>query len=209
MSAFEMALERGSEGQKKMLWKHLQPEKEHFDVFIGLCQKGKIDAMTWCLDNMASQQMKQGMLEFRENKLNMFPLLYALDEGQEDASALLVQEHKKVNKKFLLNCDLTKRNALINASIFGFDGIVKEIIDIYQENDMIGEVDVLGYNALMWASQQGHLKVVEILLDHFVNEGKLEQKANDGNTALDLAEQFEQQAGIELREKVAPKEANT
>ena len=47
------------------------------------------------------------MLEFRENKLNMFPLLYALDEGQEDASALLVQEHKEVNKKFLTNCDLT------------------------------------------------------------------------------------------------------
>ena len=74
---------------------------------------------------------------------------------------------------------------------------------------MIGEVDVLGYNALMIASHCGHHKVVEILLDYFVSAGTLEQKANNGNTALDLAEQFEQQAVIELLEKVAPKEANT
>ena len=72
-NAFEVALEHANEETIEYLWKRLLKEKEHHEVFLGLCKKERIEGVKWCLKHTPSDKEMKKMIEKRDNIELEFP----------------------------------------------------------------------------------------------------------------------------------------
>ena len=72
------------------------------------------------------------------------------------------------------------------------------MIEQFLDDEKLGETDKEGFNALMWASREGHYECVEYLIKYFNDANNMNAKSNAGNTALDLAKDEKYERIVQL-----------
>ena len=195
-NAFEDALEYASEETKIFLWKRLQDDKEHQEVFMDLCRKQNVEGVKWCLNHTPNDKKLKEMIEDQENIEKEFPLLCNMYELNIEMSLLLIKEHKRLNPDFLTTCDAHGTNALIYASrlrsYLGIEPserktILKELIDVYVSNNKLDSREkARGLNAFMFASYYGEYESLKFLIPYYAEANLLYEKDINGQNALEL-----------------------
>lgn len=191
-NAFEVALEHEDEKTKDYLWKRLLKEKEHHEIFLGLCKKDNIEGVKWCLKHTPSDKEMQKMIEKQEIIDLRFPLFSALIKNKtNEISLLLIKEHKRLNPAFLTTCNAVGYNVLMLAAELdsGRLQVLKQVVDIFKNTkklDFREKGD--GMNALMLAAVHADCyESVKFLVDYYKEADLISKKSMSGQTALDYA----------------------
>ena len=101
------------------------------------------------LDNCNHGSQKKDLIEYNQNQIRRFPLLFAFVGGKKEMLHFLISQHKILNSKMLTKGDSSGCNALIMASQWGQYDVLEEIIDDFQNDNQLFNVDLLGRNALI------------------------------------------------------------
>ena len=204
INAFDVSLDVGDKERIKLLWEQLLNEQEHHDVFKKLCRNGNMKGVKWCLDNTSSWKKKK-MIEWKRNKEQKFPLLFAIKDRRKEICSLLINEHKITNKTFLITHDTSKSNILIYSAFCGDLDLLKDVVEDFKESDKLSLKEVTGMNAFMIATYRANLDCVKFLFDYFSDANLLLETDLVGNTALQIARYFPDTKHRDIVEFLKPK----
>lgn len=165
----------------------------HLDLVIALHQKGaNLNEYSIYNHSALSLSSKHGHYDIAkyliENNANInhrtyngtTPLIYASLYGYKKIVKLLLD-----NGALVSNENDDKMSALICAAMYGRNEIVSMLLDVSASN--IDAMDKDGKTALMYAAENGHLDVVNLLINHGANIGVESGTIFDKFTAQSLA----------------------
>ena len=198
LNAFDLSLNQNDEAVRNIIWNHIKKEKEHEVIFFQLCESGNIDGVKYCMD-ASDDDLKQSMIEFIHDAYETFPWYYVSKTGKnKNLSDYLFTQHVKFNPSFLKQNDKHGYDPMINASRDGHIEIVRKLLPIYRENQVVAGSKGDGLNSLMVASCNGHENIVQFLLPFYREDGRVEEKNILGKTALDYAKMYGHRKVVEI-----------
>ena len=191
----------------ELLWIQIQQQEEEGHLFYQLCESGDTRAIHYFMENLpyvGGKKPSQKTIDTHKKhflQLNnisdegSFPLLHSLRKEQEGVAKLLLNYHKKINPKFLVQPASNGETVLMVALSHigqqhkqGFIDIAKEIIQIYAEVDDGMTVSTpYRANALMYAARTGQTDIINDLLPYYHRKKKVTVARADGWNALMIA----------------------
>ena len=124
-------------------------------------------------------------------------MMTAYEIKNDEICKMLITTFSSCDSLYPLTACYVGRNALTLSVLWERKKVVQQLVHVYKDKNLLGELDGNGRNALMEAAYFGHLELLDILLPHFQEKNLIYNLNNKKQNLIDIAREKKREDVVE------------